>query len=61
MREHTGKTTVEVGQELRVNWSNGAGYSIYRVTDDPGPGQHQLTERRDFEYVGRDRVIESIP
>jgi len=31
---------VQVGKEFRVLWSNGAGYSVYRVLDDPGIGSH---------------------
>jgi hypothetical protein len=33
---------VHVGRTVKVPWSNGAGYSLYKVQDDPGSGPHWL-------------------
>lgn len=33
---------VQVGDQITVWWSNGAGYSVYKMVDNPGEGQHLL-------------------
>lgn len=40
---------LQVGFMFRVAWSNGAGYSVYQVTDDPGAGHHLFSLVRDVE------------
>lgn len=40
-----------VNQEFLVWWSNGAGYSIYMVVDNPGSGPHQLLPVRHMEVA----------
>jgi hypothetical protein len=42
----------KVGQEIKVPWSNGAGYTIYKVVDDPGNGPHQFTVVEERETGG---------
>lgn len=39
-----------VGKVIRVEWSNGAGYSLYNVVDNPGSGHHIFEHAGDFEY-----------
>lgn len=34
--------TLNVGDLIKVMWSNGAGYSVYRVEDSAFEGQHIL-------------------
>ena len=40
-----------VGDVIRVAWSNGAGYSDYRITDHPENGPHVLTLVQDVETL----------
>ena len=42
---------LRVGEEFQISWSNGAGFSRYRLIDDPGAGQHLLSLVGEFEYV----------
>lgn len=41
----------QVGDEITVMWSNGAGYSVYRIVDNPGSGPHLLELIREVEYT----------
>lgn len=43
---------VHVGQAIVVPWSNGAGFSTYRVVDNPGSGPHLLEVVSECEYGG---------
>lgn len=40
---------LQVGFMFRVAWSNGAGYSVYQVMDDPGAGHHLFSLVQDVE------------
>lgn len=40
---------LQVGFVFRVAWSNGAGYSVYAVVDNPGSGPHQFELIREVE------------
>jgi hypothetical protein len=40
-----------VGSIIRVAWSNGAGYSDYRVDEDEGDGPHVFTHVADYHYL----------
>lgn len=42
---------VPVGKVIRVPWSNGHGFSLYTVNDDPGCGQHWLSLKGEYEYA----------
>jgi len=54
-KEHRMKD-VRVGEEIRVGWSNGAGYSVYKIIDGTGAfgdfsaGPHELQRVADYEY-----------
>lgn len=39
---------VNVGDFLVIKWSNGAGFSLVRVKDNPGSGPHELKVLGDF-------------
>lgn len=52
---------VSVDEEIRVPWSNGAGFSLYRIVDDAnGPGPHQLKLIGEYEYTAGD-TCEPLP
>jgi hypothetical protein len=48
---------LSVGEEFKVWWSNGTGYSIYRVVDAPGPheliavGHHEINSDGKFSPI----------
>jgi hypothetical protein len=43
---------LSVGDEIKVRWSNGAGYSVYCVRDSDDEGPHRLEPVDHFEYIG---------
>ncbi len=56
----------EHGHELRVLWSNGAGFSVYRIVEDErsddeikaaGALPHRLELLGEWEYVGGDAAV----
>jgi hypothetical protein len=49
------KADLNVGDLIRVNWSNGHGYSIYEIIDDPNAGPHHIS------LVGEYEMGEAVP
>ena len=44
-----------IGDVIRVYWSNGYGYSDYRIEDNPGLGPHLFVLLGDFQ-LSQERV-----
>ena len=49
---------IEVGSEFTVKWSNGAGYSVYRVVDNPENGPHLFEVVGEYEVCNGGRYVE---
>lgn len=41
---------LQVGDRIVIHWSNGHGYSVYKIVDTP-LGNHDLELVREVEYV----------
>ena len=42
---------INVGDALVIKWSNGAGFTLARVLDNPGSGPHELKVLGNFEVT----------
>lgn len=42
---------------ITVYWSNGAGYSVYRIVDTPSSGGHALEWVEDYEF---DQQVDTV-
>lgn len=53
-------TEFQVGDVIRIHWSNDHGYSEYRIADNPGSGPHILVHLADYEGPSYERKTVTV-